>query len=118
MRDRVTADDADQHGVAVRRLMHEVFAGDAADGARFVFDDDRLAPKFGEFRRHQSRNDIDTAAGRERHNQAHRPIGKIRRLSARGRQADKRESTATAQKPAHPRLPLPVARVSAPEFTQ
>ncbi len=106
LRNRVAAGDADQHGVAVCRLLHDVFTGDGADRARLVLDDDRLAPRLAQLRRHQPGDDIDATARREGDDQPDRPRRKIRRLGAcRKRQGGNRERGNRAPSSAHPRLP-------------
>ena len=114
LRNGMAAGDANQHRVAVGRLLQDVFARDRTDRARLVLDDDRLAPSLTELRGDQPGHDIDAAARRERHDQPHRPRRKIRRLGVcRKGQGGEREGERgnRAQKSAHPRLPSFCRRV-------
>jgi hypothetical protein len=53
------------------------------NSGRAVFNHELLSEIFGSLGSHQPREQIVTAAGRERNNQADRPIGKARRVVLR-----------------------------------
>ena len=76
------------HGdrVAVRVGARRNLGADRAAGARAVVDDELLAELLGQPRRQQARDDVGAAAGRERHDHAHRPLGPFSGLSMCSRQ--------------------------------
>jgi hypothetical protein len=84
---------ADQQAVAVRRRAGDQFAGDIAAGAGLVFDHDRLAEPGGQRLRHEARDDVGGAPGRECHVEPDRPRGIVfgsgRRRQQRGCDDDK-----------------------------
>ena len=89
----------EQQRVAVaRRLRHHLGADDAA-GAAAVVDDDLAAGDLRQLGADDARDDVDGAAGRERHDQADRPIGiglRLRRGRAGERESDEQRTQATA----------------------
>ena len=64
-----------------------------AAGAGLVLDDDRRAERFGEPLRHEARDEVRAAAGRERHDDAHR-LGRV--LLRKGRQANRARTSAAS----------------------
>jgi hypothetical protein len=72
--DRVIGRGEQQH-VAVGRRLGERVGRHHAAGTRLVLDHHRLAEICCQFFREQPRHQIDGAAGRERHHQAHRAVG-------------------------------------------
>jgi hypothetical protein len=65
-----------EHGVAVGRLAHDVFAREPAAAAGLVLDHHRLAQKLTDLVAHESREDVVAAAGRISHHEADRLVRK------------------------------------------
>ena len=77
--DREVARLADDHVVAVGGRLGDEVDADVAAGARLVLDHDRLAECLGELGADHAGQDVGSAPGGERHDQAHR-LGRIGRL--------------------------------------
>ena len=67
-------DVGEQQRVAVRLRAHDRLRAGGAARAAAVLDDDRLAELLGQFVGEQPRRDIGEGAGRERHDDADRPV--------------------------------------------
>ena len=83
---RERTERADGERVAVRRRLRHHFVAEHRAGTRTVLDDHRLAEGLGEPLAEQATDEIRTAAGAERHDDAHRPArpGLGRRLRLGG----------------------------------
>ena len=77
-RHRVSAGVGEAERVAVGIRVGDLAAADAAAAADAVFDDERLAQALNELLRHQPRDGIGAAAGRERHDEPHWALGPAR----------------------------------------
>ena len=63
----------DEQRITVRRRFRDEIGADDAVGAGAVVDHALLAETFGEFLTHETAEDVVAAAGRKRHDDAHRP---------------------------------------------
>ena len=68
---------AEHQGVAVRRPLHDLGGRDHAAATGAVLDHHLLAEDFRQRGRDRARGDVDVAARCERHDDAHRLVGKI-----------------------------------------
>ena len=73
--------DHDEQRVAVRLGLRGELGADDAVGAAAIVHDDGLPPRLAQLLRDGARDDVGAAAGRKRHDEAHRPgrIGRLRR---------------------------------------
>ena len=77
--------------VAVGRGLRPGGGADVALRAGAVVDDHLLAPRLAQLRRQDARQRVGAAARRERHDEAHRLVGKLLRDAGRGR-SDREET--------------------------
>ena len=70
----------DEHRVAVCRRARDQLSADHRRGARAIVNDDLLTPHFAELLTDQPGKEVCAAAGRKRHDDAHRLDGKILRV--------------------------------------
>jgi hypothetical protein len=76
--------------VAVLRRIGDDLSANHATGAAAIVDDDLLAEPLAEMLRDDAGDDVVDAAGRERHDEPHRPVRGILRRS-RGREHEQRD---------------------------
>ena len=71
-------------------IAYDDLAADDASGARAIVDDELLAERSSQPRAQQARERIDSAAGRERHDEAHGFRGPVAGLRRKGRRRSER----------------------------
>ncbi|MFI4930485.1 MAG: hypothetical protein ACHP83_09610 [Burkholderiales bacterium] len=84
---------AHQQRVAVGLRLGGFGGAERAAGARLVVDDDGLAERHSELRCDRARQDVSAAAGRERHDEAHRSHSLRAHNERHGQQASEQDST-------------------------
>ena len=89
--DRDGADVAEEDGVAVGRGLRRRVQADVARGAGAVLDHDLLAEQLGQARLQDAADEVRRAAGRERHDHAHRLVGVLRARPATERAMPERQ---------------------------